>query len=100
MQFACAAEVIPLGLFNDDINGRANRGACWGKSQRLGTRPDTARTHSHKVHSFADVITTDSLISLSLALSPFLIVTQIHRCWLCFAQLQCVLSALSHEEDY
>lgn len=67
--YGCAAGVIPLGLFNDAISGWVNRGACWDKSQRLGARPDTTRTHSHRVHMFADVMNTDSLISLSLCLS-------------------------------
>lgn len=46
-----------------------NRGACWDKSQRLGPCPDTARTHSHRVHMLADIINTDSLIFFCLCLS-------------------------------
>lgn len=61
--------VIALGLFNDAINGWANGGACWDKSQRLGPCPDTTRTRSHRAHTLADVINTDSLISFSLCLS-------------------------------
>lgn len=64
--YGCAAGVIALGLFNDAINGRVNRGACWDKSQRLGPCPDTTRTHSHTVQMFADIINTGSLISSSV----------------------------------
>lgn len=66
--YGCAAGVIALGLFNDAINVWVNRGACWDKSQRLGSCPDTTRTRSHRVHMFADIINSDSLISFTLCL--------------------------------
>ncbi len=63
--YGCAAGIIELGLFNDAINGWVNGGACWDASRRLGPGPDSTRTHSHRVHMFADIINTDSLISAS-----------------------------------
>lgn len=67
--YGCAAGVIALGLFNDAINGWVNRSARWNKSQRLGSCPDTMRAQSHRVHMFADVINSDSLVSFSVCLS-------------------------------
>lgn len=49
--YSCAAEVIPLGLFNDAINGSVNTGACWDISQRLGACPDATRTYSQGAHA-------------------------------------------------
>lgn len=97
--YGCAAGVIALGLFNDAINGRVNRGARWDESQRLGPCPDTIYENSltHRVHMFADIINTDSLISFSLCVSLTHKYTDVG----CFS-INCsmLLCALSHEENY